>query len=354
MAKAMRLPESNEAGSGKLAVMPEISLVCPVCKGELDYSNDVYSCGSCAKQYPVLFGIADFRLRSDRYLTLEQERDKAERLHKFAQSASFEALLTYYYEITDDVPPELAKRYQAYVHNAPNQAHGTLAQLNPDSKQDILLDLGCGAGGLLVAASGRYRQLVGVDIALRWLVICQKRLDELGIKASLICADAENLPFKDNGFSHVVAADLVEHVYDVKLTIEQCFRQLKPDGRFWISATNRYCIGPHPLTRIWGIGFLPAGIRSAILLKIRGVDSLRYTNLVSPGTIKRFCRQAGFLLQHAGPRQLNIEDISGYPWQDRMLIRCYQFMLRFVLFRGLLMSVGPAFEIYCEKIIRKK
>jgi 2-polyprenyl-3-methyl-5-hydroxy-6-metoxy-1,4-benzoquinol methylase len=350
----MRLPESSKSGSSELEqVTAEISFVCPACKGELDYSNDVYSCGPCKKQYPVLFGIADFRLRSDRYLTLEQERDKARRLNEFAQTTSFEELVAYYYEITDDVPPELAKVYQAYVHNAPNQARGTVARLDPDADNDVLLDLGCGAGGFLVAASGRFKQLVGADIALRWLVICKKRLDELGVNATLVCADAEQLPFKGGEYSHVVAADLIEHVYDDKATIEQCYEQLKPGGRFWLSATNRYCMGPHPLTRIWGIGFLPRAARSAILMKLRGVDSLRYTNLVSPGTIKRLCRQAGFHLLDAGPRQLNIEDISAYPLQDRILIRCYQFMLRFVLFRGFLLSVGPAFEIICEKIVRK-
>lgn len=343
------MPESSKPEQMALA----ISLVCPACKGELNYSNNTYSCTPCNKQYPILFGIADFRLRSDRYLTLEQERDKARRLHEFAQSASFDELLAYYYEITDDVPPELAKVYQAYVHNAPDQARRTIAKLNPDSQNDVLLDLGCGAGGFLVAASGQFKQLVGVDIALRWLVICKKRLDELGINATLVCADAEQLPFKGGEYSHVVATDLIEHVYDVKATLAQCCQQLKSDGSFWLSATNRYCIGPHPLTRIWGIGFLPKAARSAILMKLRGVDSLRYTNLVSPGAIKTLCQQAGFHLLDAGPRQLNIENISAYPLQDRLLIKGYQFMLKFKLFRGLLLSVGPAFEISCEKFIRK-
>lgn len=323
--------------------------VCPACKGELDHSDDAYSCGSCEKQYPVLYGIVDFRLRSDRYLTLEQERDKAKHLYEYSRKTSFEELLTHYYNITGDVPPELAQRYRAYILNAPKQAGATLAKLEADSKQGILLDLGCGAGGLLVAASGQFKQLVGVDIALRWLVICKKRLEELNIQATLVCADAEQLPFEDGRFSHVVAADLVEHVYDASTTIEQCWKQLKPGGRFWLSATNRYCLGPHPLTRIWGIGYLPRAVQRAMLIKLRGVDSLRYTYLVSPGMIKKLCTQSGFGRLEMTPRQLNIEDISGYPWQDRMLIRIYQILLRFVLFRRLLLYVGPAFEMKGEK-----
>lgn len=326
-----------------------ICFVCPSCQGELGFSEAAYACSNCMQEYPVLFGIPDFRLRSDRYLTIEQEREKAGLLHQFARTASFDDLVAYYYSITPDVPPALALRYQAYIRNAPNQARDTVARLDPDPGKDAILDLGCGAGGLLVEASGHFRQVVGVDIALRWLVICKKRLDELGIDATLVCADAEQLPFKDGAYTHVVAGDLVEHVYDVNQTIKACWNQLRPGGRFWLSATNRYCIGPHPLTRIWGIGFLPRAARSKILLKLRGVDSLRHTNLVSPAAIKRLCKQAGFRLLSTGPRQLNTGDIAAYPRQDRVLLRIYGFLLQFRLFRKVLVIAGPAFEMMHEK-----
>ncbi|NNM20040.1 MAG: class I SAM-dependent methyltransferase [Gammaproteobacteria bacterium] len=296
-----------------------------------------------------MFGIPDFRLQSDRYLTIEQEREKAGRLHEFSRSASFEELVAYYYSITADVPAELALRYQAYIRNSPDQARDTVDRLDPDSQQDVLLDLGCGAGGFLVAGSGHFRQMVGVDIALRWLVICKKRLDELGINAVLVCADAEQLPFKDGGYSQVVAGDLVEHVRDAGSTIEACWRQLRPGGRFWLSATNRYCIGPHALTRIWGIGYLPRAARSRILLKFRGVDSLRYTNLVSPRAVKQLCKHAGFRLVSTVPRGLNTANIAAYPMQDRILLRIYGFLLKFRFFRGVLVIAGPAFEMMHEK-----
>ena len=335
--------------TGSEQVKLGISFVCPACKGALRHSHNAYCCVACDRQYPILYGIPDFRLRSDRYLTLEQEREKAGQLDAFAQSASFEELVAYYYTITDDVPPELASRYQAYIHSAPDQARSTVAKLNPDPKCDILLDLGCGAGGLLVTASGCFKQVVGLDIALRWLIICKKRLDELGENALLVCADIEHPPFNDGEYSHVVAADLIEHVHNTKTAIEQCWKQLEPGGHFWLSATNRYCIGPHPLTRIWGIGFLQQAARSAILIKIRGVDSLRFTNLVSPAAIKKLCQQTGFHLLEVLPRQLSIDNIAKYPRHDRILIRCYTFMLRFSLFRGLLVYAGPAFQISCKK-----
>lgn len=95
--------------------MGSISFVCPACKRGLESEDSAYLCTHCTRRYPVLFGIADFRLRSDRYLDLEDERAKARRLHEFAQTSSFEELLAYYYSITDDVPEEMATRYRKSV-----------------------------------------------------------------------------------------------------------------------------------------------------------------------------------------------------------------------------------------------
>ncbi len=331
-----------------MSAHPCPDFVCPACAGALDYSNEQYHCTDCDRRYPVLFGIADFRLQSDRYLTLEQERDKARRLYEYGLQHSFEELLAYYYEITDDVPPELAQRYQAYILNAPQQAQTVLQQLQLTG-DERLLDVGCGAGGLLVAAHDRVRRVVGVDIALRWLVICQKRLQQQQADALLVCADAEQLPFAANRFDRIVLADVIEHVRDPQQLLAQAASQLPAGGRMWLSASNRYCLGPHPLTRIWGIGYLPRAWRRRVLLWLRGVDSLRYTRLVSPVAVRRWCRQAGFGRISSQPRQIYIEDMTAYPIQDRILIRLYRYLLQFVLFRLVLLYVGPAFEMNCDK-----
>ncbi len=61
--------------------------VCPQCRAAVQEGAAAYTCGSCKRAYPILFGIPDFRLQGDRYLSLEDERAKAARLHEFGQSA---------------------------------------------------------------------------------------------------------------------------------------------------------------------------------------------------------------------------------------------------------------------------
>ena len=323
---------------------PELSFVCPQCRAPVRQDGDSYACAPCSRIYPVLFGIPDFRLRGDRYLSLELERDKARRLHEYGLSHSFEQTVAYYYSITDDVPPALAQRYQAYIRNGPRQARASVAALGLDAATSVVLDAGCGTGGFLIAASRHCRSLVGVDIALRWLVICQMRLAEQGTQAGLICADIESPPFATGTFTHIAAGDLIEHVYSVEHAIAVLAGQLAPGGGLWLSASNRYCLGPQASTRIWGIGFLPRALRSALLLKIRGVDSLRFFNLVSPFRLRRLCRAHGLRVLSLRPRQIP-SAIADYPWQDRVLIAAYRWASRIWLVRHLLVLIGPAFEL---------
>lgn len=327
----------------------DIPLACPRCWAAVRLDGAAYLCVSCASTYPVLFGIPDFRLRSDRYLSLEQEREKARRLHEYGQRHTFDEMVAYYYSITDDVPPALVRRYQAYIQNAPRQAATAADALELDPSASVVLDAGCGAGGFLIVAARRCRALAGTDIALRWLVICKKRLEENNVEAMLICADVESLPFPEGTFTHVAAGDLIEHVYHVEIAIAAMSRQLVPGGRLWLAASNRYCIGPQPSTRIWGIGFLPHYLRTALLLKLRGVDSLRFFNLVSPLQLSRICRSIGFCLLSLCPRQIPDNAAENYPLLDRLLIKVYRFAARMRPLRFLLILIGPAFEMLLQK-----
>ncbi len=329
--------------------MASIGFVCPACKQGLEFEDSAYFCAHCSRRYPVLFGIADFRLRSDRYLDLEEERAKARRLHEFAQISSFEELLAFYYSITDDVPDELALRYLAYAKAAPERGAAIVSAFGPISRSDCLIDAGCGTGGLLLAAAPHFGTLVGVDIALRWLVICRKRLAEQAVEATLVCADVEGLPFAAGGFTHAVAADLVENVYDPDNTIAEIARHLRSAGKLWLSATNKYCLGPHPLVRIWAVGYLPKPLRKRLVKRIRGLDSLRHINLVSPLSIAARCRARGLEVLRIGPLRVGAESLDSYPALDRLLISLYRAAYAFRVLRFVLVLVGPAFEMLCRK-----
>jgi SAM-dependent methyltransferase len=299
--------------------------------------------------YPVLFDIPDFRLRSDRYLSLEQERAKARKLFEYGQNKSVAEIVQFYYSLSDDLPRNLALRYQAATIAAPDRAQHIVADLAPSPDSDVLIELGCGTGGLLVCAQGRYRAIYGVDIALRWLVVCKKRLQGNNATATLICADVEALPFPNDSFTQAVAADLLDHVYDVNNSVREIARVIQPGGSLWISAANRYCIGPHPLTGVWAIGLLPAQLRARLLKKLKGIDLLRYANMLSSGYLCALLRKHDFALRTIKPKRVVPHIQAGYGTLERGLLKLYRGALRVSAMRAILVTLGPAFTIICRK-----
>lgn len=325
--------------TGRGAVQPEFQ--CPACRAPVSLQPGAYRCDACDANFPILHGIPDFRLRSDRYLSLTEEREKAARLADFARTRSFTELLAFYYSITEDVPPELAGQYSEYAKAGPARAGAVLADLAPFQVGDRLLDIGCGAGGLMVAAARRGVDAVGVDIALRWLVIACKHLESRGLEACLVCADAEALPFADGGFTHVVATDVIEHSYDPEAFVAECGRQLAEGGRLWISATNRLWLGPHPSVGLWSAGWMSASLRTARLTRLRGVDSLRFVHLLSPFRVMRACREHGLHILSRRPRA-----VAGGGGGARQI---YARLSATPGIRTILFVAGPAFQMIAAR-----
>lgn len=314
--------------------------VCPACTAPVAAHADRYDCTRCDRQFPVLFDIPDFRLRSDRYLSLEAERDKARRLFEAASTRNFEDLLYYYYSITDDVAPARAKVFAGYVLGGVDRASADLENFESIGRDAAFLDAGCGAGAGLVAAQGRFSAIVGVDIALRWLVICQKRLQELGAQAQLVCADLEALPFVPGGFSHLVAADVLEHVYDPATATASLARQLKPGGQLWITAINRRWIGPDPSTGIWA-----AGLRRGP----RGPEHpLRFVTHLAASDIEAFLERAGLETVSVRPRRVATATLVGRSPFERAAVGAYAGLSSAPALRGAMAAFGPAFEVMAK------
>jgi len=89
-----------------------------------------------------------------------------------------------------------------------------------------ILDLGCGTGMFFEELAGRGKLVVGVDSSAKMLNIAQKR----ACGASLVCADADHLPFKDRSFDVVVSVTLLQNVPEPSVTMKEIARVLKRGG----------------------------------------------------------------------------------------------------------------------------
>ena len=321
-----------------------IPFVCPACRSPVMARDGAYACASCDRLFPILFGMPDFRLRGDLYLPLEEERAKAARLHAFAEQHDFRELVAFYYSITDDVPKRLASLFADYALNAPARAAPAIHALSRGRRDGALLDLGCGSGGALVAAEGLFHDRTGVDVALRWLVIARKRLDEAGVPARLVCADAEALPFAESSFTHVLAADLLENTRSPAAAVRSAAAVLKDGGFMVVTSSNRRWIGPHPATGVWAAGLLPRRVRAALLRRRHGVDILRAVSFVSPRSVRRIAEAAGLHQLCAQPLRFDASRLEHRSPVFRAVARIYAMLAKAPLFRTLLLVAGPVFQ----------
>lgn len=164
---------------------------CPHCKSPLDTSrNDVFVCTSCAREYPVEYGIP--LLGKDITAVTDEYWDTIEYSHKVE-----EHLLEFL--------PE-----------------GVL--------YDRVLDLGCGDGRSTIPIRERGTTIVGLDTSVHYMLdLARKHFDNV----YLVNGDAKNLPFPDTFFDLIISLSVVEHIpfADIPRVCAEAYRVLKPGGR---------------------------------------------------------------------------------------------------------------------------
>ena len=316
-----------------------VRFVCPACRGELETTTSAYACPPCGKTYPVVCGIPDFRLAPDPYIGIEEDRRKAERLFNEGSGRSFEQLLRYYYAVTPEDPGDLAERWIAHALAEVDIASGLVAGASwsaPGSAS--LLDIGCSTGALLVALADRHPDRTGVDVALRWLAVGRIRLREAGIDATLVCANAESLPFPDRSFGAVTCVDTLEHVRNAGAAMREAHRVSTPGAPLLCTANNRLAPVPEPNIHLWGVGYLPRRWQPAYV-RWRRRDLHEYQiRLMTPGELLATAVSAGYgnavvepapiVAPHAAPRM-------------RRALRIYGRLRRMPVTRSLLKALGP-------------
>jgi ubiquinone/menaquinone biosynthesis C-methylase UbiE/uncharacterized protein YbaR (Trm112 family) len=320
--------------------MPEpISFVCPSCKGPLVSLPSGFFCAACERAYPIVCGIPDFRLAPDPYIGMAEDRAKGELLFEAGKHRSFEELLRYYYSITKEDPPDLAIHWAAHAMAEVSIADFILSEARFPSVPGALLDLGCSTGGLLIAARDRAGALVGVDVAFRWLAIGRIRLREAGVEATLVCANAEALPFRSATFAAVTATDLIEHLQDAPQAVAESFRVVIPGAKSLWTTNNRYAPLPDPHVRLWGIGYLPRRWQAAYVAR-RRTDLHRYRiSMRSRRELDRTFRAAGFQRVRSEAAPLFAPHRPNGPLQR--LLRVYNRIRGVPLIGALSRLVGP-------------
>ena len=312
--------------------------VCPACRGPLVHEAD-YRCEPCARTYPVVAGVVDFRLQPDPYIGLDEDRAKARHLADAAQGKSFEQLVRYYYSITPDDPPDLAEVWTAHHLVEVEIGRRLLDASGLARGRGRLLDLGCSTGGLVIAATRGGWQAVGVDLALRWLIVGAHRMREAGLTPTLVCANAEHLPFEDGAFDAVTGNDLLEHTAGMAPVLREARRVTSTSAVCVFTANNRFAPLPEPQVRLWGVTQMPRRFQGAYVRWRRG-DLHPYRLLVpSARELGRVLRAAGFSGARVEPAPLFAPHWT--PGLGTQVLKAYNVIRRWPLVRQVCLAMGP-------------
>ena len=108
------------------------------------------------------------------------------------------------------------------------------------SAGDLLLDMGCGAGRHAFESFRQGARVVAFDYSaaelkdVGGLFAAMRDAGEAGTSPGAMAVttngDALRLPFPDDTFDRVIASEVLEHVSDDQIALEEIFRVLKPGG----------------------------------------------------------------------------------------------------------------------------
>ncbi len=106
------------------------------------------------------------------------------------------------------------------------------------------LEVGCGAGNLMIQASVPGSFPVALDLSAQALVFVRSRLQTLEKESQPIAGYAcvqsigEHLPVASNSLDCVILSEVIEHLEEPAASIDEASRVLRPGGRLLITTPN--------------------------------------------------------------------------------------------------------------------
>ena len=273
-----------------------LELICPRCRAELGEAPEAFLCSRCGTTYPIVAGIPDFRIAPDPWIEPAADRAKGLRLERETAELGLEAVVRAYWAMTPETPHSQAERFIAHVMGAEQRSRewlDTLAGEQPHRPPARWLDIGCGTADLAAAAWPR-AEVVGIDVAFRWLVVARRRLADRGLPIRLVCCNAEALPFPDHAFAGALSLGALEHCLDLGPVLHEARRVLAPGSSLHLRTVNRYSALPEPHTGVWGVGWVPRRLADSYVHLLTGTHYLHH-RLLSPAELRRAMQEAGFL-----------------------------------------------------------
>jgi len=170
-----------------------------------------------------------------------------------------------------------------------------------DLKNSVVLDAGCGAGGMSIALRLMGAKPIGFDIDETSIKMAKARITD----EDFLITGGFTLPFSDEKFDCMSLIHVIEHVTEPQLVVNEANRVLKKNGILLMESPNRF-FPKEPHQQISFITLLPKSFANIILRIIsktpivnkdfrqRCENVIGLPSFVSYFTLKRLAEKAGF------------------------------------------------------------
>lgn len=160
----------------------------------------------------------------------------------------------------------------------------------PISAEDVVLDAGCGEGGVVAFCARRGAHIIAVDMHEATLETARKLLAETAArKLECFCSPADSIPVADAVASRIICTEVLEHVEDPARVIEELYRVGKPGALYVFS--------------------VPESLSEALLKKVGPESYFR-----EPNHVRVFERETFAQAVRAGGLEIVSHTMTGFFW----------------------------------------
>lgn len=98
---------------------------------------------------------------------------------------------------------------------------------------DIVLDIGCGAGGASLFCANRGAHVIFTDTEEEKVLLVKERIKDTPARAAEgLVSDSSPLPLPDGYVTKVIALEVLEHVHDPLVVLKEMVRVAHPNAQF--------------------------------------------------------------------------------------------------------------------------
>jgi ubiquinone/menaquinone biosynthesis C-methylase UbiE len=116
-----------------------------------------------------------------------------------------------------------------------------LKRLGRQSARLEVADIGCGAGTQCALWARQGHRVHGLDINSQLVKLGRERARDEGLAIEFRVGSATALPFADVSMDVCLVPELLEHVQEWELCLNEFARILRPGGLLYLSTTSRLC-----------------------------------------------------------------------------------------------------------------